>query len=63
MGYDYSGYGYDNLGSSLNSGIATGIGATIWIIISLIAVFSWIGLNISENASYFVFSEINSLLS
>ena len=37
MGYDYSGYGYDNLGSSLNSGIATGIGATIWIIISLIA--------------------------
>lgn len=36
MGYDYSGYGYDNLGSSLNSGVAMGIGATIWLILAFI---------------------------
>ena len=35
MGYDY--YGYDGLGSSLNSGIAAGVGIMVWVIISLIA--------------------------
>ena len=37
MGYDYSGYGYDKLGSSHDSGMAVGIGATIWLIIAFIA--------------------------
>ncbi len=34
MGYDY--YGYDNLGSSLNHGIAAGVGVSVWLIIALI---------------------------
>lgn len=34
MGYDY--YGYDNLGSSLNKGIAAGVGVSVWLIIALI---------------------------
>ena len=37
MGLDYSGYGYDRLGSSsLNSAMNTGIGATIWVILAFI---------------------------
>ena len=34
MGYDY--YGYDNLGSSVNKGLAAGVGVSVWLIIALI---------------------------
>lgn len=37
MGLDYSGYGYDHLGSSLNSTASAGVGVMVWLIISLIA--------------------------
>ena len=37
MGLDYSGYGYDHLGSSLDSTASAGVGVMVWLIISLIA--------------------------
>ncbi len=37
MGLDYSQYGYDHLGSSLERGASMGLGALIWIIIVLVA--------------------------
>ena len=37
MGLDYSGYGYDHLGSSLDSAATAGVGVMVWLIIALIA--------------------------
>lgn len=36
MGLDYGNYGANNLGSSFNSAMSSGIGALIWTIISLL---------------------------